>query len=56
MYHGALGGMREVTETFVKTCPLLLTGLAVLRLHFGVVYGTLAPKGNTSSGRLSSYG
>ncbi len=29
MYHGALGGMREVTETFVKTCPLLLTGLAV---------------------------
>ena len=29
MYQGALGGMREVTETFVKTCPLLLTGLAV---------------------------
>ena len=29
MYHGSLGGMREVTETFVKTCPLLLTGLAV---------------------------
>ena len=29
MYQGALGGTREVTETFVKTCPLLLTGLAV---------------------------
>ena len=29
MYQGALGGMREVTETLVKTCPLLLTGLAV---------------------------
>ena len=29
MYQGALGGPREVTETFVKTCPLLLTGLAV---------------------------
>ena len=29
MYQGALGGMREVTETFVKTFPLLLTGLAV---------------------------
>ena len=29
MYQGALGGTRQVTETFVKTCPLLLTGLAV---------------------------
>ncbi|MFB3042216.1 MAG: ABC transporter permease [Candidatus Poribacteria bacterium] len=29
MYHGAFGGPRQVTETFVKTCPLLLTGLAV---------------------------
>ncbi len=29
MYQGAFGGARQVTETFVKTCPLLLTGLAV---------------------------
>ena len=29
LYQGALGGGRQVTETFVKTCPLLLTGLAV---------------------------
>ena len=29
MYEGALGGTRQITETFVKTCPLLLTGLAV---------------------------
>jgi general nucleoside transport system permease protein len=29
MYRGALGGPRQITETFVKTCPLLLTGLAV---------------------------
>lgn len=29
MYQGALGGTRQITETFVKTCPLLLTGLAV---------------------------
>ncbi len=29
MYQGAVGGPREITETFVKTCPLLLTGLAV---------------------------
>ena len=29
MYQGALGDARQVTETFVKACPLLLTGLAV---------------------------
>ncbi len=29
LFQGALGGPKQVTETFVKTCPLLLTGLAV---------------------------
>lgn len=29
LIQGALGGPKQVTETFVKTCPLLLTGLAV---------------------------